>query len=429
MSEALSKKISIFSMIFLLTGLFFAYGLAVGSFQLWPYKTIKSAYSGFLSLVRYGEFIPPNRLVEVSDRISRERFKIFQADKIQSGYYAFMGYDGEKLTYIAWLLNDKGEQLHSWDLSYLTLDPDGPLNGIDAPHAFKVLPDASVLVSFDSGDVMAKVDQCSKPVWTKQGVFHHSIEKGLDNSYWTWRGDNTAYAHYNYLTNFNSDTGETIQEFELIDDLVKGTNTPANLFGIRADYSFKRFDKTPEDKVRIDLFHPNDIDILQPELADKFENFEAGDLLLSFRNNHLVAVVDPKTYEIKWARNGPWKYQHDPDFTEDGMISVYSNNSNYGRSEIIKIDPTTNEVKNELVNGDLFFYSDAQGKHQYLPNGNLLIVIPGEGRVVQVTADGNKVFEHNNISKIGIRYNEHISNAQWMGKNFFNSLPSCVTAQ
>ena len=81
------------------------------------------------------------------------------------------------------------------------------------------------------------------------------------------------------------------------------------------------------------------------------------------------------------------------------------------------------------MNGDLFFYSDAQGKHQYLPNGNLLIVVPGEGRVVQVTADGNKVFEHNNISNIGIQYNEHISNAQWLDKNFFNSLPSCVTAQ
>jgi hypothetical protein len=425
MSEALSKKISIFSAIFLIVGLIFMYGLAVGSFKMWPYKTIESAYSGLLSLVRYGEFIPPNRLVHVPERISRERFKVFQADKIQPGYYGFMGYDGIKMTYTAWLLNDKGERVHSWDLSYLPLDPDGPLNGIDAPHAFKILPDGGVLVSFDSGDVMAKVDQCSKPVWTRSGVFHHSIEKGLGNSYWAWRGDNTAYAHYNYLTNFNPDTGETIQEFELVDDLVKGKTTPAGIFGVRGDHPFKRFDKTPGDKLRYDLFHPNDIDVLQPELADKFENFEAGDLLLSFRRIHLVAVVDPKTYEVKWARNGPWKFQHDPDFTEDGMISVYSNNSGYSRSEIIKIHPTTNEIRNELVDGDLFFYAGAQGKHQYLPNGNVLIVVPDEGRVVQVTANGNKVFEHNNISNIGIQYNEHISNSQWMDSNFFKSVPSC----
>ncbi len=429
MSEALSKKISIFSIIFLLSGLIFAYGLAVGSFKMWPYKSIESAYSGVLSLIRYGELIPPNRLVKVPPRVSREDFKVFQQDKIQAGYYAFMGYDGFTNKYSAWLINDKGEKLHTWDLSYLPLDSDGPLNGIDSPHAFKMLPDGSVIVSFDSGDVMAKVDQCSEPVWTKQGVFHHSIEKGLNNTYWAWRGENTAYAHYNYLTNFDPKTGETIAEIGLIEDLVTAPNTSANIFSVRGDYKFKKFDKTPLNKLKYDLFHPNDIDILQPELADKFPDFEAGDLLLSFRRNHLVAVVDPTSYEIKWARNGPWKFQHDPDFTEDGMISVYSNNSGYGRSEIIKIDPTTNEIRNELADGDLFFYAGAQGKHQYLPNGNLLIIIPDEGRAVQVTANGDKVFEHNNISRIGIEYNEHIANGMWMAQDYFEKLPQCPTGQ
>jgi len=427
MSEALSKKISIISLVFLLSGAVFAYGLAVGSFKMWPYKTIESMYSAVLSIVRYGELVPVNRLVKAPKHVARETYVVYKQDQIQEGYYAYMGYDGETLKYSAWLMNELGEKLHTWDLSYLPLDPDGPLNGVDAPHAFKVLEDGSVLVSFDSGDVMARVDQCSKPIWTRSGVFHHSLERGLNNTYWAWRGDNTSYAHYNYLTNFDPITGETVAEFELVDDLVKGKNTPANIFSVRADHPFKRFDKTPADKVLYDIFHPNDIDILQPELADKFENFEAGDLLLSFRRNHLVAVVDPETYEIKWARNGPWKFQHDPDFTEDGFISVYSNNSGFGRSEIIKIHPTTNEIKNELKNGDLFFYSGAQGKHQYLPNGNILIVIPDEGRVVQVTPTGDKVFEHNNISNISIEYNEHISNATWFPKDFFEQVPSCGT--
>jgi len=425
MSEALSKKISVFSLVFLVTGIVFAYGLAVGSFKMWPYKTIESAYSGMLSLVRYGQFIPSNRLVKAPKRASRERFTVQQKDKVQEGYYIFMGYDGVKHQYGAWLMTDQGEEIHYWDLSYAPLDPDGPLNGVDSPHAFKVLPDGSILVSFDSGDVMARVDQCSQPVWTKSGVFHHSIEKGLDNTYWAWRGENTAYAHYNYFTNFDPMTGETIAEFGLVEDVIKANNPPANIFSIRADHKFKHFDKTPADKIKYDIFHTNDIDILQPEIADKFEDFEAGDLLISLRITHLVAVIDPKTYRVKWARNGPWKYQHDPDFTDDGMISVYSNNYGFGRSEIIKINPSTNELKNEFEQGDFSFYSGAQGKHQYLPNGNVLVIVPDEGRAVQVTSDGNKVFEHNNISNISIEYNEHISNGMWVDKDYFENIPQC----
>ena len=425
-AEQFSKRISIFSLVFLISGSIFAYGLAVGNFKMWPFKTIESVYSGALSLLRYGELVPVNRLIKAPKHVSRERFVTYKADKVQPGYYAYMGYDGEKLRYAAWLHNEKGEKIHEWDLSYLNFDPDGPLNGSDSPHAFKVLADGSVIVTFDSGDVMARIDKCSNPLWTKKGVYHHSLTKGLGKTMWAWRGDNTAYGHFNYLSQFDTETGETLTEIGLVEDLIRSPATPAGIFSVRADYPFKKWDKTPGDKMKYDLFHPNDIDVLSVELADKFPMFKAGDLLMSFRRIHLVAVVDPLTYEIKWARNGPWIYQHDPDFTADGKISVYSNNSGLGRSEIIKIDPATGELTNELLTGDLKFYSAAQGKHQYLPNGNLLIMVPDEGRAVQVTASGDKVFEHNNISAISPLYNEHIANGIWFDTNYFTEVPSCT---
>ena len=138
-----------------------------------------------------------------------------------------------------------------------------------------------------------------------------------------------------------------------------------------------------------------------------------------------MAVIDPVSKQLKWWSAGPWKFQHDPDFTQDGKISVYSNNTNLGRSEIIKIDPSSGDVINELENGNLFFYSGFQGKHQYLPNGNLLIVIPGEGRAVQVTSTGDKVFEYNNISTITKQYNEILVNGIWLAGDYFQSVPSC----
>lgn len=425
-AEKLSKRISLFSLALLISGAIFAYGLAVGNFKMWPFKTIESMYSAVLSIARHGEIIPVNRLIKPPKHIPRERFVTYDADKVQTGYYAYMGYDGVKFRYAAWLTDEKGVKLHDWDLSYLKLDPDGPLNGSDAPHAFRVLKDGSIIVSFDKGDVLARIDQCSEPIWTKNEVYHHSLNEGLGDTMWGWRGDNTSYGHYNYLSQFDIKTGETLAEIGLVEDLVQSPSVPANLFSVRADHTFKRWEKTPANQLKYDIFHPNDIDVLTPELAPMFPMFKAGDLMISLRRNHLVAVIDPLTYEIKWARNGPWVYQHDPDFTADGKISVYSNNSGFGRSEIIKIDPATGELTNELLGGDLKFYSGAQGKHQYLPNGNILIIIPGEGRVVQVTSSGNKVFEHNNVSNISPQYNEHIANAIWFDTDYFTEAPSCT---
>lgn len=425
MSDSLSIKVFIFSIIFLFTSSVFTIGLIVGSFKVWPYELIESMYSATLSMLRYGELVPNGRLLKVPDYVSRENFVVYDDNKVQSGFYAYMGYDGLSNKYMAWLMDDKGNKLHSWDLSYKSFDKDGPLNDSDAPHAFTILSDGSLVVSFDKGDVMARIDQCGTPIWIKKGVYHHSLSISDDGTLWTWRGEKTAYGHYNYLENFDPATGKTLNEIGLIEDLLQSPSSSGNLFSVRSDFAFQHFDSSPESKH--DIFHPNDIDVLRSDIAHKFADFNAGDLLLSFRNNHLVAVINPVSKQLKWWRAGPWKFQHDPDFTQDGKISVYSNNTDRGRSEIIKIDPSSGKVINELENGNLFFYSGYQGKHQYLPNGNLLIVIPGEGRAVQVTSTGDKVFEYNNISTIAKQYNEVLVNGIWLASDYFESIPSCLS--
>jgi len=121
-----------------------------------------------------------------------------------------------------------------------------------------------------------------------------------------------------------------------------------------------------------------------------FPMFDAGDLLLSFRTLNLIAIVDPDDSRVIWWSHGPWIAQHDPDFTSDGRISVYNNNTGRGRSEIIKIDPMTREISNDLFHGEASFYTSSMGTHQYLLNGNVLIVVPGEGRILEVTDDGGE---------------------------------------
>ncbi len=272
---------------------------------------------------------------------------------------------------------------------------------------------------------MARLDACGKPKWVKDGIYHHAMSEAEDGSYWIWRGDGTAYGHYNYLVNFNAETGNTIRELALIEDIFESTEMSTVIFGTRPDYPYQRFDRDPADKSAVDLFHPNDVEAQSSELAPMFPMFETGDLLLSFRNLNLVAVVDPDNGHVKWWNHGPWIGQHDPDFTTDGKISVYNNNTGRGRSEIIIVDPLTREVTNKLFHGDVSFRSEYMGKHQYLPNHNVLIVVPGEGRVLEVTEDGRKVMEFNNISVRSPSYNEHVDNGVWVPPDYFQAMPDC----
>ena len=82
----------------------------------------------------------------------------------------------------AWLYDDKGELHHTWSIDYYALDPDGPSNDGDTPQAFHVLPDGSIIVGWDAGDVMVRLDACSEPIWTKEGVFHHAISRADDGT-------------------------------------------------------------------------------------------------------------------------------------------------------------------------------------------------------------------------------------------------------
>ncbi len=55
-------------------------------------------------------------------------------------------------------------------------------------------------------------------------------------------------------------------------------------------------------------WHANDAEPLPKEYADAFPQFDAGDLLISFRNINLVFVASPTTGEIKWCRG--WSAGH-----------------------------------------------------------------------------------------------------------------------
>ena len=418
MSEKLPKRLFFTSLAFWIISGVFAYGIAIGKFRIWPYELIEQVYIAAESLVQHGQIIPANRVVKAPSNASRERFIVYDADNMSGGYYAFTGWDKEKHKYLAWLYNNRGDLLHVWEAKDSKIDPDSPLIADKPPHPFSVLPDGSILVAFDHGNVMARLDYCGAPIWVKKGAYHHSLTRAQDGTYWTWRGNVFAYGHYNYLHNFDPETGTVIKEIGLVEDVITKMGQNSAIFGVRPDFKFTRVEKVPKNHQNIDIFHPNDIDVLLPEFANKFPLFEAGDLMISLRKTHLVAVLDQNTYEVKWWSHAPWRFQHDPDFTKEGTISVFSNNTGRRRSEIIQIDPSTMKFTNKLFDSEFRFYSASMGKHQYLPNDNVLIVIPGEGRAVELSSDGQRVMEFNNV--VSENHNAIVSNGIWLPPDYFD---------
>ncbi len=105
-------------------------------------------------------------------------------------------------------------------------------------------------------------------------------------------------------------------------------------------------------------------------------------------------MIDGKTEQIKWSMTHPFIDQHDQDFTDDGYITVFDNHLEYlGGSRILSIEPSTKEVEVQYVHREeQYFFTFRCGKHQHLPNGNILIVEAQAGRMFEINANGEVVW-------------------------------------
>jgi hypothetical protein len=418
------KFILVVSLLVLVGSLAFISGIYAGYKQMWPTDLVRDAKKTAVNMLSGWGFHPPAAMVERAADASPGRIFISRDDPPMPGYRAIMGYDPDRGAWAIWLIDENGRERHKWPIDYRVYDPDGPINGAEDPHGLFVLPDGSALINFDLGDSLVRIDPCGNPIWRREGIFHHLIDRGPDGTFWTWEAETTPYAHHNFLVNFDPETGQTLRKISLVDDIIKKSTRNASIFNIYPSFEFREFDRTPPKSE--DLFHPNDIEVLTADKADLFPLFDPGDIMISLRNIHLVAVIDPSDYRIKWSSSGPWRFQHDPDFTSRGTITVYDNNRVGNRSRIIEIDPNTMRWSELFDEHQFSFYSGTMGTHQHLFPDNLLVTIPDQGRVVELTAKHERAFEFNSESSDTV--NAHVANGQWLPHDYFTTFPKCESA-
>ena len=405
------KKLDLQKTVFLLSGalLVFFYGIAVARYRLFPHSLLDYAEDALAQVVAEREMLlgtrPTSHLFraryEGSGVTHREEGRVSPGLTLLSGFFG----DGLELR----LIRLDGSVVRRWparfhdlfaDTSHIQPDEQVPRSdwntSILGALAF---PDGSVLFNLEAGGLV-KQDRCGGVEWTVPRMVHHSLHHAEDGGFWVpglryvardspFPALAPPYKEETFIK--VSAAGQVLQEISL----------PRVIFdnGMAALLFAQGPEGIPVGSV--DLTHLNDAEELHSSLADRFPAFSAGDLLVSLRNLNLVMVMDPRTGKVKWSQTGPWLDQHDPDFLPAGRISVFSNNNDgtptgsiLGGSTIIQMDPATRA--STVVYGGRDgqrFYTQYRGQHQYLPNGNLLVVDSMSGRVFEIDEGGALVWQ------------------------------------
>lgn len=351
---------------------------------------------------------------------STQAYVQHSAEPVTSGYIAYLGWSHDDAMSAVWLIDEQGNEQNKWLLenqSYgLTFHSDEKV----LPHGLTIHPDGSIIVNFNRGlEGIVSLDSCNNINWVAKGNFHHPTTKDDDGHIWSWRGKLHEYDLRQHLVRLHWKTGEILEEISLEDIIAKNPT----FFTLPAKYEIPHPNERHE-FLGNDLFHPNEIEALPAKFASAFPMFSPGDLLISLRNINMVAVIDRASHEVKWAKYGPWVWQHDPDFRSDGRIHVFNNAPRRDHTNIVAITPSSNALEVIHDNSITDYFTRQMGGHQSIGDENHTLVISSlEGRLLELKTDGTLVREI--VNRATDSHNGLITNAVWVPRDFFNTSPVC----
>lgn len=416
----IAKRISLIAFIFILVLGAFGTGMWTTYKEWRPWKIMDETRTAVRSWRATGVWgLPQDSYVRRRPEQSANVFTVRDAARAAPGHWVINRYDGHERRYVLDLYDAAGTLVSTRPIDYSRIKPGGSPE--EFAHIATMLPDGSIIVVWDDAPGMARLDACGDPIWSKTDqIYHHSIERGVDG-YWTWQSAIWNGGEDQRMIRFDPESGDILESIDLIDDVI--AKSPENRLALVVPEDFK-FDRTTRFGDRADIFHPNDLEELMPEMAAAFPQFAAGDLLISNRDINQLAVIERKTGRVSWTAYGPWWHQHDADFQPDGTITVFSNNTERFRSSIIEVDPKTGVARDMFEGTGLRFDSFIMGKHQRLANGNWMITSTMQGWVLEVTPQGEIVSEFNNLLNAG--YNTIVPYAEHLAPGYLKTIPACT---
>jgi outer membrane protein assembly factor BamB len=385
-------------------------GFVAGSYTMLaealPARYIADAYRGGQALLaaktQYNSPYPDGFWQRA--RSERRGVTIHDRAKATTGYTLYTSGEGQR----AVLVSMAGEILHEWQLPFSAIWDDTasvkkprPDSMIHYNKAY-LYPNGDLLAIYEAlGDTpwgygLAKMDKDSRLIWKYLAHTHHDLDIAPDGNIYvlTQEISNTIVDRWRHLKPPRIDDfvvvlspdGKELKKVSVLDALV--ASPYARLLNTVAWYS------------KDDYTHANAIDVIEEGAAMRLSGTPGRQVLLSMRELGTIGLLDLDREVFTWAARGPWIGQHDPDLLPNGNMLLLDNIGNFGEggpSRVIEFNPKTYEIVWSYT-GDAEhpLYSNLRSDQERLSNGNTLITESDGGRLLEVTRDGEIVWEYVN---------------------------------
>ncbi|MGF1542082.1 MAG: arylsulfotransferase family protein [Pleurocapsa sp.] len=412
-----SSKFSLISFILSSTFIVFNVGYFARELKLFPYQLYTEAMKGWSQIreqkseqlpwfyIRSGK--PPS---EVIKNISQTQPGLSLVTEIAA-----------ERSILAKIIDLNGNTVHKWDIDWFKIWPNPehlPENIVPQSqpgtniHGAVVMENGDLVFNFESKGLV-RLNRNSQVVWRLPYLTHHSIHQHDDGNLWVsgtkYQTERVARLP-NLLPPFYEETileispeGKILREWYVADLLRKNGYTGLLYLG---NLNNENTVIQGDDRLlgKTDILHLNDLEPFSAQMKPGF--FQPGDVMVSLRNINTIFVFNVESEEIKYISTGQFVRQHDPDFIDGDTISVFDNNNanepeRKSKITIISAKDNHHQVFFEGSKDDQFF-TRVMGKHQWQPNGNLLITESMAGRGFEINPQGKVVWEYVNYVEPGI---------------------------
>ena len=322
------------------------------------------------------------------------------AEKMQPGYTLYTAADSAQ----AILLDEQGHVAHRWEAPFSQVWPAAQqVHGwledrsiyIRRAHVY---PNGDLLALYESpahtpnGCGMAKLDRDGNVLWTFNENTHHDFSVAGNGAIVTLTHSVSRQPREGWQQLATPIIDEFVTVLTPDGELVKSIS----LFDALANSPFHVPVVTHTDQLG-DVLHSNTVNIVGAGFASQHAEVQVGDLLICLRNLNLVNVLRADTEEVVWATTGPWRLPHDPDPLDNGNLLIFDNCFTRGTqqgSRVVEFNPKTGAIEWEYAGTPTApLRSDIRSCQQRLANGNVLINESDHGRLLEVTREGEIVWE------------------------------------
>ncbi len=398
-------------------GLSYVLGAAAMFFELPSHDFLYEAFTGGKAWHERGKpalnpFNPPED--EVPEGITLD-----DPGRTYDGFTLVTTTQGPRAT----LLDMRGKVVHQWELPFSRAWPRPPHVpdpvGDEQIHWFRchAFPNGDLLAIYQAehdtpcGYGLVKLSKDSKLLWKYEGRVHHDLAVDGQGTIYTLTEQvkREAPAGLEYLPSpyvaeslvVLSPDGREVASVPIA-EAFRDSAYALVLSTAIAEQAIPRdrlspasaFDAILGPTSKGDVLHANSVKVLTPARAGRFPLFQAGQVLISLRSFHCLAVLDVRQRSVVWAARGPWRIQHDAEFLDNGHLLVFDNHGWAKGCRVLEYDPVTQAIPWAYSDADASpFYASFRGMKQRLPNGNTLIVDPDNRRLFEVTRGKKLVWE------------------------------------